>query len=146
MHSGAGKIDGTSEARMRASDVKHKSSQVILFIDLINHFEFPDGQKLLKRALAMAPNLIRLKNRARRAGVPVVYVNDNFGQWRSERLKLIAHCLRPESAGRAFVRQIAPTDADYFVLKPMHSAFYQTPLDVVTLFRGLDADPLWDFN
>jgi nicotinamidase-related amidase len=125
---------------MAASSVQHKSSQVVLFIDVINHFEFPDGKKLLHQALSIGPKLAQLKKRARRAGVPVIYVNDNFGQWRSERSKLVAYCLRPESDGREFVAQISPDDDDYFVLKPMHSAFYQTPLDV--LLRYFEASTL----
>jgi nicotinamidase-related amidase len=125
---------------MSGPDVRHTSVQVILFIDVINHFEFPDGDKLLRQALRIAPNLVRLSQRAHKAKVPIVYVNDNFGQWRSERSKLIESCSRPESRGRKFVRQIAPTKEDYFVLKPMHSAFYQTALDV--LLRYFEASSL----
>ena len=125
---------------MSGPDVRHQSSQVVLFVDIINHFEFPGGEELLKNALKTAPRLVRLRQRARQAGVPVIYVNDNFGQWLSERSKLVEYCLRPESPGREFVRQVAPDSEDYFVLKPMHSAFYQTPLGV--LLRWLEASTL----
>jgi nicotinamidase-related amidase len=135
-----GKGTGAPPKSKSVADVRHKSSPVVLFIDAINHFEFPDGASLLRQSLQIAPNLVRLKERAYRAKVPVVYVNDNLGQWRSERSRLIEYCLRPESPGREFVRQVAPTDEDYFVLKPMHSAFYQTPLDV--LLRYFEASTL----
>ncbi len=111
--------------------VNHKSPFALLLIDVINHFEFPDGDRLLRNALPIASKIVRLKKRARQAGVPVVYVNDNFGQWRSDAAKLLKHCLRPEAAGRAFVEPIRPDAEDYFVLKPMHSAFYQTPLELL---------------
>jgi nicotinamidase-related amidase len=84
--------------------------------------------------------LARLKKNARLANVPVIYVNDNFGQWRSEASKLLAHCLRSDCVGKPFVKAIQPDKQDYCVLKPMHSAFYQTPLDL--LLRHLGASSI----
>ena len=55
----------------------------ILLIDVINDLEFPEGAQLLELALPMARKIAALKKAARKAGVPVVYVNDNFGRWRS---------------------------------------------------------------
>ena len=109
-------------------------------VDVINHFEFPDGKQTLRNALPMASRLARLKSRAKRAGLPIIYVNDNFGQWRSDAAKLLKYCLRPEAVGRKFVEALQPDQDDYFVLKPMHSAFYQTPLE--TLLRYLSASSL----
>jgi len=120
-----------------ARHVRHKSGLALVLIDVINHFEFPDGKLILRQALKIAPALARLKRKTREAGVPTIYVNDNFGQWRSDMSKLLLYCLRPEAAGRVFVEQLRPDDEDYFVLKPMHSAFYQTPLDL--LLRELGA-------
>ena len=121
-------------------NVRHKSRVALLLVDVINHFEFPDGKNILTQTLAIAPSLARLKKRARAAGVPTIYVNDNFGQWRSDARKLLQYCLRPEAPGLHFVEQLQPDDDDYFVLKPMHSAFYQTPLDA--LLRELGASSL----
>jgi nicotinamidase-related amidase len=56
---------------------KHKFA--LLLIDVINDFDFPEADQLLKYARPMARNLLRLKQRAQKAGVPVIYVNDNFG-------------------------------------------------------------------
>jgi nicotinamidase-related amidase len=117
--------------------IAHKrASQALLLVDVINHFEFPDGDKILKNALPLAPRLARLKERARRAGVPAIYVNDNFGEWHSDAAKLLAYCLRAGCPGRDFVAQIQPDEDDYRILKPMHSAFYQTPLDVLLRHLG----------
>ena len=121
-------------------NVRHKSRVALLLVDVINHFEFPDGKEILHRALQVAPSLARLKKRARAAGVPTIYVNDNFGQWRSDTKKLLQYCLRPEALGLRFVEQLQPDDEDYFILKPMHSAFYQTPLDL--LLRELGASSI----
>ena len=115
---------------------------MLLLIDVINHFEFPDGEKVLRQALPIAPKLAHLKKRAQAAGMSTIYVNDNFGQWRSDVSKLLDYCTRPEAPGKSFVEQIQPDKNDYFVLKPMHSAFYQTPLEVLLRYpEYIDLSP-----
>ena len=121
---------------MTSTGARHKSSVALILIDVINHFEFPDGDRVLRNALAIAPKLARLKNRTRRAGIPAIYVNDNFGQWRSDAAKLVDYCLRPAAPGRLFVEKTRPDNEDYFVLKPMHSAFFQTPLEILLRYLG----------
>jgi nicotinamidase-related amidase len=94
----------------------------VLLIDVINHFEFPDGKQILRSALPIAPCLARLKRRAANLNIPVIYVNDNFGQWHLDARKLLAYCVRPGCGGKPFVELIKPGDDDYCILKPMHSA------------------------
>lgn len=101
----------------------------LLMIDVLTTFHFPDGEAILRNALSIRHPLITLKARARKLHVPVLYINDNFGDWRSEKEVLIGRCL--ESAGGEFVRPLIPDSEDYFVLKPLHSAFYMTPLEVL---------------
>lgn len=108
----------------------------LLLIDVLTTFQFPDGDAILAGAVAMRENLVRLKARARRASIPVIYVNDNFGDWRSEKEVLIGRCL--EAKGKEFVTPLLPDSEDYFVLKPMHSAFYMTPLEVLLLHLGVE--------
>jgi nicotinamidase-related amidase len=121
---------------MASRNVKHTASAALILVDVINHFEFPDGDRLLENALPIAAALARLKTRTRRAGIPTIYVNDNFGQWRSNASKLLEYCLRPEALGREFVERLRPDQEDYLVLKPMHSAFYQSPLDLLLRHLG----------
>lgn len=118
-------------AKTFVSETKPDSRVAVVLIDVINHFEFPDGDKLLRNALPIAPRLAKLKQKARDLDIPVIYVNDNFGHWRSNASKLLEYCLRPESPSRKFVEAIRPDDKDYLILKPKHSAFYQTPLDTL---------------
>ena len=118
------------------NSTRHKSSVVLLLVDVINHFEYPDGNKILKNALPISNRLATLKERCRRAGIPAIYVNDNFGQWRSDAKSLVTSCLASECAGRFFVESLRPDDEDYFVLKPMHSAFFQTPLEILLHYLG----------
>jgi nicotinamidase-related amidase len=101
----------------------------LLLIDVLTTFQFPDGDAILHNAMTMRDPLVDLKKRARAAGIPVLYVNDNFGDWRSEKEVLMGRCL--EAKGSAFVRPLLPDSEDYFVLKPMHSGFYMTPLEVL---------------
>ena len=103
----------------------------LLLIDVLTTFQFPDGDAILQGALGMRDALVKLKARARKLGIPVLYVNDNFGDWRSEKEVLMGRCL--EAKGGSFVRPLLPDSEDYFVLKPMHSAFYMTPLEVLLL-------------
>jgi nicotinamidase-related amidase len=113
---------------------------VLLLIDVINRFDFDGGEALLRAARPVARRIATLKARAVRAGMPVVYVNDNFGRWRSDFRATVEHCLRDDAPGREIVQRLAPTARDYFVLKPSNSAFYASVLE--TLLRHFDAETL----
>jgi nicotinamidase-related amidase len=105
-----------------------KSAIAMLLIDVINDFEFVDGETLLAQALPVARHIAELKQRAKQAGVPVIYVNDNFGKWQSDFRKLLEHCLNDRVRGKAIVETLKPDDDDYFVLKPKQSGFHSTTL------------------
>lgn len=112
-------------------------STALLLIDVINDFEFPRGDELFTQALPIAPKIAELKQRARAVGVPAVYVNDNFGRWQSNFDQLVQRCLRNGVRGQPFVEQLIPDpNQDYFVLKPKHSAFFQTPLELLLKHFG----------
>ena len=104
-----------------------KSGAAMLLIDVINDFDFPDGDELLRLAMPIGKNIARLKQRAKEAGIPAIYVNDNFGRWRSDFKRIVAHS-REEGKGKEFVELLLPDEDDYFVLKPKHSGFYSTSL------------------
>jgi nicotinamidase-related amidase len=112
-----------------------KSAAALLLVDVVNPLDFPEAGDLLRFALPMADRLAALKLRARRAGVPVIYANDNFGRWRSDLSAVVERCLEADCKGRPMVKRLLPEEDDYFVLKPKHSAFYSTTLD--TLLRHL---------
>ena len=106
-----------------------KSPTALLLIDVINDFDFPEGEQLLKLAMPVGKNIAALKKRAKEAGIPAIYVNDNFGRWQSDFKKIVAHCRN--SRGKSFVEMLLPGDDDYFVLKPKHSGFYSTTLSLL---------------
>ena len=101
----------------------------LLLIDVINDLRFEGADALIAEAEPMALRLAALKRRAARAGVPIVYVNDNFGQWRSDFRQTVQHCTKKSSPGRVVSTRLRPTSRDYFVLKPMHSGFHNTALE-----------------
>jgi nicotinamidase-related amidase len=103
----------------------------LLLVDVINDLEFEGGDRLLPQALDMARRLAALAARARRAGIPVIYANDNFGHWRSDFRALLARVLEEDVRGRPVAEILRPEPDDYIVLKPKHSAFYSTTLDLL---------------
>jgi nicotinamidase-related amidase len=121
-------------------NVPDESRVVLILIDVINDLEFEGAEGLFEHVMPIAKNIAALKRRAKQAGVPVVYINDNFGKWQSDFSKLIEHCLEDDVRGRPLAKLLLPDDDDYFVLKPKHSGFYSTTLD--TLLDYLHASTL----
>jgi len=114
-----------------------KSDVALLLIDVINDLEFEEGDQLLKHALPMARQIAKLKSRAKERGIPVIYVNDNFGRWRSDFNAQVEHCLKDGCRGRPIAELLRPDQDDYFVLKTKHSGFYSTTLDTLLEYLGV---------
>jgi nicotinamidase-related amidase len=113
-----------------------RDATVLLIIDMINPLDFPEGAAVAPRALAAARNIARLKARLKAGGHPVVYANDNFTRWRMGFTEIVAICTNG-SRGADVARLLIPEPDDHFVLKPKHSAFFETPLE--TLLAKLQA-------
>lgn len=116
-------------------NVPETSETVLLIIDMITDFAFEDGEELFESALPAARAIAEFKKRVRAAGIPAVYVNDNYGRWHSD-FKAVIGYARGSEKGRAIVDILNPDEDDYFVLKPRHSAFYSTSLDVLLGYFG----------
>ena len=117
-----------------------KSPLALLLLDVINDLEFEGGELLAPHALRAAQKIKELKRRAKLAGIPAIYVNDNFGKWRSDFKKLVVHVVDDQTRGREIAGLLRPEDDDYFVLKPKHSGFFFTSLDL--LLRRLGSETL----
>jgi nicotinamidase-related amidase len=131
-------VPQTTTGHDRLNHAPDEAKTALLLIDVINPLDFEGGEKLLAQALPMARFLAELKRRAKAVGVPVIYVNDNFGRWRSDFPALVERCLKAHVRGRPVVEQLLPEDDDYFVLKPKHSAFFQTNLEILLKYLGAD--------
>jgi nicotinamidase-related amidase len=121
---------GRPDPRWRPTTVP-ASGTALLLIDVINDLDFPGSAPLVAVAEPMALRLAALKRRAAAAGIPAIYVNDNFGQWRSDFRQTIRHCVSRSSPGRVVSQRLKPKTGDFFVLKPRHSGFFGTTLETL---------------
>lgn len=123
-----------------------RSSTAILLVDVINDLEFESGDRLLEHALPAARRIAELKRRAAGEGIPVIYANDNFGRWRSDLRDVVRHCLEDGVRGRPIVEMLRPDEDDYFVLKPKHSAFFATTLELLLKYLEVNRLVLCGFS
>lgn len=113
-----------------------RAPTVLLLVDFINPLDFPGAQDLATPALEAARAAAALKRDAVARGVPAVYVNDNFGHWQSDFRGLVAHCRGLGGGAAMLARRLAPKRSDYTLLKPRHSAFHGTPLQLLLQSMG----------
>jgi nicotinamidase-related amidase len=117
-------------------NVPEDSPVALLLVDVINDMDFDGAEALVRQAVPMARQIAALKRRARAAKIPAVYINDNFGRWQSDFRKLVDHVLHDGVPGEEVGRILKPAEDDYFVLKPKHSAFFETTLDTLLAYLG----------
>jgi nicotinamidase-related amidase len=108
-----------------------KSKRVLLLIDFINPLDFPGAEKLAPGALRAARATHRLRERLEREKVAVVYSNDNYGVWQSDFHSLVTQCAGNEGPSGEIARLLAPRASDITLLKPRHSAFFGSPLELL---------------
>jgi len=111
------------------TDATESCPVALLLIDVINDFDCPESEPIGRFVVHMAEKIAALKKRAKAAKVPCIYVNDNFGRWRSDLHQLVEYCRREKARCREVMELLAPDHDDYFVLKPMLSGFYATVLE-----------------
>ena len=136
-------MPGTTEERRsrgaRDGTVRgdHRGSQTaLLMIDWFSPWDFPEREQVLLHAEPAAGRAGRVLVRARHSGVPVIYANDNFGQWRSDFQSVVEVAAAAGDVPARIVRALHPMASDYFVLKPRHSAFFATPLELLLSHLG----------
>jgi len=118
-------------------NVQEHSPVALLLVVVINDLEFPTGEQMLPFALKMAQHAAAFKQRLVAAGIPAIYVNDNFGRWRSDFHAQVDHCLT-EVRGRPLAEVLRPSRNDFFVLKPKHSGFFSTTLDILLSYLEVE--------
>ena len=113
-----------------------RSPRVLILVDFINPLNFPGAEKLARPALAAARATVRLREALDRQKVAVVYANDNYGSWQSDFQSLVAQCCAREDLSGEIARLLAPRPRDITLLKPRHSAFYCTALELLLKEMG----------
>jgi nicotinamidase-related amidase len=109
------------------------SQTALIVIDMINSYDHPDADKLTRSVKNVLPAIEGLIDDF---DGPTIYVNDNFGHWRSNRDELLEQALDGEYG--ELVEPIKPHDDALFVVKARHSIFYQTPLEYLLGQEGID--------
>lgn len=114
------------------------SKTALIVIDMINTYDHTDAEQLLPSARKVVPVLSDLLKTARSRDVTVIYVNDNFGEWRSHHGELLQQALSGPHAD--LVEPVKPDRSSLFVVKARHSVFFETPLSY--LLRQQDIERL----
>ncbi|MFG3447116.1 isochorismatase family cysteine hydrolase [Stenotrophomonas sp. NPDC047960] len=110
----------------------------LIIIDLFSRFDFPDGQRLAPLALKAAKKVRQLRNIFDEKQWPVIYANDNFGDWKCGFHQLAEVCRHEEGPAGDIAKLLFPGPDHYTLLKPKHSAFLATPLTVLLAKLGVD--------
>jgi nicotinamidase-related amidase len=113
-----------------------RSQRVLLLIDYINPLNFPGAEKLAKPALAAARATARLRDAMVAEKVQVIHANDNYGVWQSDFQSLVAQCCARDDTSGEIARLIAPGPRDITLLKPRHSAFFCSALELLLKEMG----------
>jgi nicotinamidase-related amidase len=111
------------------------SASALVVVDMINTYDHPDADLLLDSVREVLPAVRAAIDAARAADVDVIYVNDNFGRWRSHHEELLGIALRGPHGD--LVKPVAPDEDSLFVVKARHSIFFQTPLEYLLQQNGV---------
>ena len=107
------------------------SERVLLLVDFINPFNFPGAERLAPAAVEAARATAGLKERLAAEGVTTIYANDNYGVWQSDFHTLVSACLGMNGPPGEIARLLYPQAGDLTILKPRHSAFFASPLELL---------------
>ena len=108
------------------------ATSALIVVDMLNPYEHPDAEPLTRSVQQALPAIEHLI-----AGSDLtIYVNDNYGHWRSNRDELLQRAL--DGKHPELVEPIRPDNDALFVVKARHSIFYQTPLEYLLGQEGID--------
>ena len=111
-------------------------SSALVVIDMLNTYDFDDADALAESAEEVVPNIAKLLARAEDEDVPIIYVNDNYGDWNSSADELVKRALEGERP--QLIEPIKPPQDVSFVIKARHTIFYGTPLEYLLQTREID--------
>ena len=116
------------------SDRARKPALVV--VDMLNPYDHEDADQLAGNVEPVVPKIRELLDRARDAGIDVIYVNDNYGDWNSSAEELARRACEGERPD--LVEPLLPPDDAAFVIKARHTIFFETPLGYLLDQRGID--------
>lgn len=104
-----------------------EGTTALVVVDMLNAYDHPDAEELAEHVRGTLPGVEALLRRAGEAEAPVVYVNDNYGDWNSSSEELARSAMDGEHP--ELVEPVLPVEGQSFVVKARHSTFYETPLE-----------------
>jgi nicotinamidase-related amidase len=107
----------------------------LIVVDMLNSYEHEDGEQLAENVEPVVGPIASLIDRAGQENVPIIYVNDNYGHWRSSMSDLADRAMngkRPD-----LVEPLLPPDEAQFVIKARHTIFFGTPLEYLLEQMGI---------
>jgi nicotinamidase-related amidase len=108
-----------------------RTERVLLLVDFINPLDFPGGEHLAPHAVEAARATAALKQRLTGEGAVAIFANDNYGVWQSDFHSMVSTCLGMPGPAGEIARLLYPQAQDLTILKPRHSAFYASPLELL---------------
>jgi nicotinamidase-related amidase len=123
------------ETRRRRHADDGESATALLVVDMLNPYDHPEAEELAAHVAEALPAVEALLRGADEAEAPVVYVNDNYGDWNSSSEELARSAL--DGVHRELVEPVLPREGDSFVVKARHSTFYETPLEYLLDQMGI---------
>jgi nicotinamidase-related amidase len=115
--------------------VDGEGATALLVVDMLNPYDHPEAEELAEHVEAALPGIEALLRRAGEAATPVVYVNDNYGDWNSSARELARSAMDGEHP--ELVEPVLPHEDHSFVVKARHSTFYETPLEYLLDQKGV---------
>lgn len=113
-----------------------KNKVAILVVDMLN--DFVTGALKCERGLAIVPQTAKLLDGARKAGVPVIFCNDEHLKGIDHELKLWGDHAIKGTKGAEVIPELNLSESDYVVPKRRYSGFFHTDLDLLLHELGVD--------
>ena len=126
----------------------HPKHSAILVIDVQNDFCHPDGGqakqgKDISAMNAVVPNIVKLIEEGRKAGVPVIFIRNGHSKWtrseawhnKKQESKLPFLC--EEGTWGADFYQVKPLPGERNIIKYGYDAFIGTNLDIILSNSGI---------
>jgi nicotinamidase-related amidase len=105
-------------------------------VDMLNSYEHDDAEQLTRSVETIVTPLSDLIARAEDQDIEIVYVNDNYGDWKSSQEDLQKQAM--DGARPDLVEPLLPPDSADFVMKARHTIFYMTPLEYLLGQKKID--------
>lgn len=116
-------------------EISSKETALII-VDMQNDFAHPDGKLFVPSARNIIPKIKELLDRARAAGVKVIYTQD----WHMKddpEFKIWGEHAVANTWGAEIVEELKPLESDILIKKLRYDAFFGTPLDHILRIYGI---------